>query len=698
MNTKTDTIRRIAAQTIAGAATVTRRTAMLIALLTMTTTVSAQVVTTVSTWSDLQTSVQSSGEIQLTADLTASEQLWINEKNVTLDLNGHKLNMNGKRLYIIGNLIVKDTSTGGAGSITTSSNNLLYVGYTQSSVPYPGTMTLESGKISGYNYSIRVSAGSSLTINGGEVSGTMITIYNNNKGSFEMNGGKVSSSGSNAVYNSGSFVMNGGRVVTSATSGYAVCCSAGSSAEINGGTIEAPNGSDISGCIGIYAHENTEVTIHDGTITAYNAALLGKDGDENSNAKFTIEGGTLTSTNNEAIYAPQALGEVNITGGTITGATVGVFLRGGTLNIQGGTITGNTGESSGSAVYVAQNENKLDINVNISGGTLIGYLPLSEHNTNQDATEEDLRKINYAITGGLFHSTGTETIRIEDYLNGPFISSGRFTHSVDQYVANGYFQFQDSNTDPYYVCLPYLADGMNYLQTSDTDVDVATYTKSLGANRVNKRQGWMVPFDHTITQDDEALFTFYKINMIANSPSPDAATSNDIWVFLTKLNEGDVLHANMPYVYKPKQEVTDYPFTSNNVTLKAKNTGVIAKAETLEDVYSFYGTYENTTPTASDPFYYVNIDGNLSLGNNGSVTVGPYRWILRKTSKYGSTPSYVREIHFFDGEEDATSISEELRVKSEESAEWFTLDGRKLAGKPTKSGMYVVGGKKVVIK
>ncbi len=54
----------------------------------------------------------------------------------------------------------------------------------------------------------------------------------------------------------------------------------------------------------------------------------------------------------------------------------------------------------------------------------------------------------------------------------------------------------------------------------------------------------------------------------------------------------------------------------------------------------------------------------------------------------------------FQFEEDATGINEELRMKNEESAsaQWFTLDGRKLSGKPNKAGLYIVNGKKVIIK
>ena len=51
------------------------------------------------------------------------------------------------------------------------------------------------------------------------------------------------------------------------------------------------------------------------------------------------------------------------------------------------------------------------------------------------------------------------------------------------------------------------------------------------------------------------------------------------------------------------------------------------------------------------------------------------------------------------GDGEITSISEELRVESEEFAtatEWYTLDGRKLQGQPTQKGVYIVNGKKVI--
>ena len=209
-----------------------------------------------------------------------------------------------------------------------------------------------------------------------------------------------------------------------------------------------------------------------------------------------------------------------------------------------------------------------------------------------------------------------------------------------------------------------LTDAGTYNFKADVNVASATYKKSLDADRVGKYQAWLVPFDYTITEDDLLKFDFYKINMIANAPNPETNATDDIWVFLKKMSAGGVLHANMPYVYKPKEAVTDYAFTTANATLKAKNTGVIADSRTLENIYSFYVTYEPTTATAADPFYYVNIDGTVSLGDDGSVTVGAFRWIVRVESKFGETPAYARNMVFFDGEDDiVTSVSEELRVK-----------------------------------
>ena len=237
-----------------------------------------------------------------------------------------------------------------------------------------------------------------------------------------------------------------------------------------------------------------------------------------------------------------------------------------------------------------------------------------------------------------------------------------------------------------------LRDGDTYTKTEDTETLSATYLKTLGEERVGKYQAWFLPFDYTITAADTQKFTFYKINMIANSPDASQEATDAIWMFVKPMAEGEVLHANMPYVYKPKETVTDYEFTTQNAVLKAKDTDACITMMTSEDTYTLYGTYEPTTATNADPFYYMNIYGTLSYGD--AVTVDAFRWIMRVESKSGV--AYARRILIFDGE--ATGLTTLAPTGRAEEGLWYTLDGRKLDGKPSRAGIYINNGVKVVIK
>ncbi len=62
----------------------------------------------------------------------------------------------------------------------------------------------------------------------------------------------------------------------------------------------------------------------------------------------------------------------------------------------------------------------------------------------------------------------------------------------------------------------------------------------------------------------------------------------------------------------------------------------------------------------------------------------------------------AREFVLNFGEENiATSISEKFIVNSEKlatAAEWYDLQGRKLEKRPTKAGLYIYGGRKVLVR
>ena len=245
-----------------------------------------------------------------------------------------------------------------------------------------------------------------------------------------------------------------------------------------------------------------------------------------------------------------------------------------------------------------------------------------------------------------------------------------------------------------------LSDGTAYTSTSDVSETTAIYTKSIGDERVGKYQAWFVPFDYTVTTDDLEKFDFFKINFIANAAEEGVNPEDDhVYIFLNPIAAGTTLYGNKPYVYRAKEAIDNYSFTTENTTLLAKNESSVLQTSTALANYDFYGTYDNVTATPSSPFYYISINGNVCYGT--SVTVGPYRWILRATSKGGV--SYAPQITFSEGE--TTAIDHSTFNVQRSTFNVYDLQGRKVANGQSsmvngqlKKGLYIVNGRKVVIK
>ena len=83
-------------------------------------------------------------------------------------------------------------------------------------------------------------------------------------------------------------------------------------------------------------------------------------------------------------------------------------------------------------------------------------------------------------------------------------------------------------------------------------------------------------------------------------------------------------------------------------------------------------------------------------------TCDPHHIYMAGFTSTGTSTIYLSDIFLSnDGTTPATSIvNEELRMKNEEftTVTWYDLQGRKLQGKPTKKGVYIQNGKKVVVK
>ena len=548
--------------------------------------------------------------------------------------------------------------------------------------------------------------GGTITATGGIYAAGIGSSRSSKCGNIEIRGGNITANGDNRGAGIGSgndgpcgnITISGGTVTATGGTNSAGIGS-GSSAScgnitISGGTVTATGGPSGAGIgSGSSAHCGN-IDIHNGTVTATGGQYSAGIGSSDKGSCGTIQIDNCTVTATGGIRAPGIGSGIygSCSGITITNnktsvtATKGDYAPNsigagddGSCNAVriGSVLTGDITESP----FVTY---PYKVTFNANDGTVKTEITVfMMYNVPQKLRNNTFTNSNAAFGYWNTQANGSGT----DYANGQTVSNLTSTQGG---TITLYAQWQGSA----------LADGTPYKASQDGTAATATYTRTLGSDRIGKHQSWLVPFDYTIKAADLEKFSFYKINMIANSPTPSQDATDEIWVFLKPVEAGTTLHANMPYVFKPKEAVTNYTFTSSNVTLKAKNTGVIAKTETMEDTYEFYGTYENTKPSSSDPFYYININGGISLGNSNSVTVGPYRWIIRKESKFGDTTSYAPAMRFFDDEEDddPTSIQTTDNGQQTTEATWFDLNGRKLSGKPSQKGIYIRNGRKVAVK
>ena len=407
--------------------------------------------TTVTTLEELTAAVRNGGTIVLGADITLSDSNLSCGKDMTLDLNGHTLDTGANRIMIYCNAELSDSDPDGTGTITGTGQFKIQVGSSSKA----GSLTIQSGRVTATEqYGIGILALGTLTVNGGTVTAPSYCLYD--QGYVTINGGSVIANAYPAVQVKGTekkemLEVNGG-LVESLGNGAAINLHSNCAAVINDGTVRALYENGNAGGMGVSCFKDTELTVNGGTITAYSFAVGGNASMEGTsvgtNAKFTITDGTLVSTHDTAVYAPQVNGEVTISGGSITGARCGVEMRAGELTVTGGTITGNTEAyameayvnghtATGSAISVRQHSTKQPITVSISGGTFVGFIPFSEANPLANPAE-DIAKLNYDISGGTFLSEGSETIRVKDYPNGKFVTGGAYTHNVLDYVKDGY--------------------------------------------------------------------------------------------------------------------------------------------------------------------------------------------------------------------------------------------------------------------
>ena len=246
-----------------------------------------------------------------------------------------------------------------------------------------------------------------------------------------------------------------------------------------------------------------------------------------------------------------------------------------------------------------------------------------------------------------------------------------------------------------------LSEGGNFHCPQAFTAEAISYTREFKQQtQIGVSRGWetiALPFTvQTITHEQRGVI----------APFGNTASNTHFWLRrLTSngLQAVPTIEANTAYLISmPNSEeyIADYNLPGR-VTFSAENATVPMTEIVKDESADYVMTPCFTNAAAKQGIYVLNVGEQRSGYPEGSIFESNYRAVLPFQAYVEHKGSNPAPSYFIVGDLggdttgiDATLVNSE-RVNSEA---WYTLDGRKLQGKPTQKGVYITNGKKVIIK
>ena len=235
-------------------------------------------------------------------------------------------------------------------------------------------------------------------------------------------------------------------------------------------------------------------------------------------------------------------------------------------------------------------------------------------------------------------------------------------------------------------------------ETSTTAPVASGGAVDIMVKRTIKANEWstlVLPFNMTEAQVKEALGSDVQLaefeDYEAEYDADDNVTGLTVNFVATNLSDG--FYANYPYLVKTSTDITEFFVTA---TIDPDEEDAVAeftngKTGPKKEVYgSLIGTYHAGDAIPNNGLF---LSGNKFWYSAGATKIKAFRaYFMLNEVLSGVAEAKVR----FMVDEDAAAI--EGITPDMENGVWYTLDGRQLNGKPTEKGVYIVDGKKVLIK
>ena len=198
---------------------------------------------------------------------------------------------------------------------------------------------------------------------------------------------------------------------------------------------------------------------------------------------------------------------------------------------------------------------------------------------------------------------------------------------------------------------------------------------------------------------------------LAGSPLADAVArpleSASISGTTLTLTFGDAvttLEAGTPYIIKWASGDNIVSPVFSGVTIDADadgnyDTETASPAVTTDERVRFVGTYKSTAFDDTDNSILLMGGSNTLYYPTTGAGIGAQRAYFKIGSEGALLARRLTSFNIGFGDDEATRIISTTNYTNDTNSDaWFTLDGRRLSGKPSRAGVYINNGIKIVIK
>lgn len=456
-----------------------------------------------------------------------------------------------------------------------------------------------------------------------------------------------------------------------------------------------------NGQFGIGAYDNSTVTINGGTVESGWYAIAGNGSGVQTTA-ITINGGTLVSTSDYAIYHPQS-GTLTINDGAVVyGAAGAIAMKRGNLVVNGGTMTskgigdtGNWGDGTGNLGNAALNFCKPygNVTATIKGGTITaaGDAVLI------DAQPTEGKTVTLAIEGGKYSSD------VSKYCSSGYTTTpnadGTYTVAYFGNVVLVVYDYKSKEIVEAGQSIAIDMDEVNKIWVPEAGVKGVNTT--LTKNYTNT--GWnsfFVPFDFTLTEEmlnDFEFATLYATALENGNGSPA--------ISYKMAKAGDKIAAFYPCLIKAKA-TGELKLNVSEVDYKSIKGVTPKDCSSIPELYTFHPVMENTYIAAKHGYYLKSEQNSFFYNTHPEAYIQPLRYYM--TIQDRGDMSYIVPANggaskvkiCVIGEDEPTGITDLVDEAANASGKVYNLQGV-VVGNTTEGlpkGVYIKNGRKIIVK